>query len=80
MTTIAIIEALQRVGDEETASEIFEQWLRTRIEATVVDETYFPEYRTAVAKALDVGTESVPRRCLDAGELKAPFHVGAEAT
>lgn len=79
VTAIVAIDALRAVGDEEIDSDAFEQRLRAKIETTVVDEAYLPEYRTAVAKALDVGTESVPWSCPDPGDLKEPFDVAGES-
>lgn len=79
VTAIVAIDALRGVGDEEIDSEALEQRLRARTETTVVDETYLREYRTVVAKALDVGTESLPWSCPDPGELTAPFDVAAES-
>ena len=79
VTAIVVVDALRGVGDEEIDSDAFEQRLRARIETTVVDEAYLREYRTVVAKTLDVGTESLPWSCPNPGELRVPFDVAAES-
>ena len=65
-------------GDEERGTEVFEQLLRARIETTGVDGTYLAEYLTAVAKALDGGTESVPDSCVAGDGPKSPFDAATE--
>jgi len=80
VTAIVLVDVLRESGDEERGTEVFEQLLRARIETTGVDGTYLAEYLTAVAKALDGGTESVPDSCVAGDGPKSPFDAATEPT